>query len=605
MAQHVIGLDVGSWSIKAAVLESGLRKFSLEAFTEYVLPTDLAGLHSESLSDSVRAALQGVHERSQLIFTAVPGSRVMTRNLTLPFSDDKRVRSVLPFEMDGQLPTPVDELVFDYVPLGETEDGSAELMVSAVSQHWLTEFLHDLKDAGADPKAVGLDTMAYSALVPRLAEAGSLGVEEDLVDNDVAFIDLGHQSCSICVVHGGKPTTVRSLARGGHQVTQALAEGLDLDYGDAEHIKHSGVRLDGHVPVGVDEVAHERRVSIVGEALGPIVRDLRMTLHAHVSRTGRRVTKAFVFGGTARMPGLVDMLGQALGVTVQVPRISKMPWAKVDGDDGMDKSAPLATALALRNAADTQLSAQVNFRQNQFAFESDFKAFRDRAWWLATLGILLIGVLLGRQFMARGQLETQKAALVAELKRFSKQTLGKESTNFDTVLAKISAGAGNAEGVDELFPKITAFKTFYLITEAQDQTNAMIAEGVKPPAPKTARPPLSGDKKDSKSEDGDDKDEDKEKEEEPRYRVEFKSINIDAEKATVRGEANDIVALAEFEGRLKKQKCFKEVDRTDAKESRNRERPTWKEFTVQIKIECEAPAPKKGKKGAAKKSGGK
>lgn len=605
MAQHVIGLDVGSWSIKAAVLESGLRKFSLDAFSEYVLPNDEHGLPSETVAESVRTALEGIQERSQVILTAVPGSRAMIRDLELPFDDDKRVRSVLPFEMDGELPIPVEELTFDYAQVDKTEGGGAKLIVGAVSSQWLGEFLGELKDAGADPKSVGLDTMAYAALVPRLAEAGSLGITEDIVDTDIAFIDLGHQSSGLCVVHDGKPVTVRSLARGGRQVTQALSDALQVPYAEAERIKHAEVRLDGHTPVGVDEATHQRRVAVVGEALGPIVRDLRLALHAHMSRTGRRVGKAFVFGGTARLPGLVDMLGEALGVPTQIPRISKMAWAKVDGGDGIDLSAVKATALALRHATDAGVP-QLNFRQADHAYESDFKAFRDRAWWLATLGILLVGVLLTRQYMARDRLETQKAALVEELRRFSKATLGKEMTNFDQVLTKVATAKGDA--ADELFPKLTAFKAFYLVTEAQDQTNAMmLADAVKAPGPPTPKPPQADKDKDKDGEkDGDeekDGDGDEEKEEpKPRYRVEFNSVNVDTEKATIRGEVNDVEALAEFEGRLKKQKCFREVNRTDTKNSRKPERGTWKEFTVQIKIQCTDPAEaaKKKKKPASK-----
>jgi type IV pilus assembly protein PilM len=341
MAQTVIGLDIGSWSIKAAVLDSGLRRQDLVDFREHHVPADLEGNPMDDQAALIRATLDGIRDRNALI-TAAPGSRVMQRELELPFTDDKRIKSVLAFQLDGQLPLPVEALVYDYTILEELDPG-ARILCSAVARKWLTGFLEELKGANADPKAVCLDSMAPLHLVPKLREIGAIGAggaggDGDEGEEEIAFIDIGHRTTTLTIVRGDHVVTGRSLPNGGHQVTVALQEALGGDYHQAERLKHEGVRLDGQVPAGVEEAEHDRRVEIVASALSPIVRDLRMTLHAHAQRAGKRVKRAFLFGGTTRMPGLMEAVGQGLGIAVTLPRTSRFHWARSSGraDDHVD-----------------------------------------------------------------------------------------------------------------------------------------------------------------------------------------------------------------------------------------------------------------------------
>ena len=48
----------------------------------------------------------------------------MTRELTLPFSDPKKISTVLGFELEEVLPLDIDELVFDYEPMETGPDGA-------------------------------------------------------------------------------------------------------------------------------------------------------------------------------------------------------------------------------------------------------------------------------------------------------------------------------------------------------------------------------------------------------------------------------------------------------------------------------------------------
>ena len=105
MAQTIIGLDIGSWAVKAVVLESTLRKTQLAGFHSHHVPADTTG---GALEGEVEAAIAATVRATggEAIAAAIPGSWVLTREVTLPFSDDKRIASVLGFQLESTLPLP-------------------------------------------------------------------------------------------------------------------------------------------------------------------------------------------------------------------------------------------------------------------------------------------------------------------------------------------------------------------------------------------------------------------------------------------------------------------------------------------------------------------
>ena len=159
---------------------------------------------------------------------------------------------MLGFELEEPLALDIDELVYDYEPLESGPDG-ANLLCAAVDKEWFAGFLGELQAADIDPKVVTLDAMAYAHLYASLNEG-----EESA--ECVALVDVGHVTTSVTVVQSGQVRTARTIAKGGHHVTSALMHGFDIDYAKAETIKHTRLRLDGHLPPEVSEAEHAKSV---------------------------------------------------------------------------------------------------------------------------------------------------------------------------------------------------------------------------------------------------------------------------------------------------------------------------------------------------------
>ncbi len=109
---RVLGLDLGSYSVKATLLETSLRGSATRSVTEVKCP-----LEGDRLG-KLRAALTELLAKGPLyadtVVVALPGTSVATHPVTMPFADPKKIEAALAFEVESQLPYDLAEAVYDY-----------------------------------------------------------------------------------------------------------------------------------------------------------------------------------------------------------------------------------------------------------------------------------------------------------------------------------------------------------------------------------------------------------------------------------------------------------------------------------------------------------
>src|SRR5208283_2091750 len=116
----------------------------------------------------------------------------------------------------------------------------------------------------------------------------------------VALLNIGASVMNINIVRGGVPLFTRDVSVGGNQYTDALQKELDLSFDDAERLK-KGKTLPG----------------LTTEQKGQTWRSVSNILTLEIQKTfdffratasGENIQRIMVAGGTARVPGLVDLL---------------------------------------------------------------------------------------------------------------------------------------------------------------------------------------------------------------------------------------------------------------------------------------------------------
>src|SRR6266550_1397394 len=106
MARY-LGIDIGTTSVKAAVIRSAYRKLAVE------------GLASTPIQDgdviaAIREASQAALGIADGVATQLPGTLTTLRTVRIPEAAQRQLADVLPFELEAQLPFDLSDAVLDW-----------------------------------------------------------------------------------------------------------------------------------------------------------------------------------------------------------------------------------------------------------------------------------------------------------------------------------------------------------------------------------------------------------------------------------------------------------------------------------------------------------
>ncbi|HOX45268.1 MAG TPA: pilus assembly protein PilM [Myxococcota bacterium] len=509
MAQVSVGLDLGQDTVKRVRLRSTFRQVEVLDATSVPLPRD-ARPYPERLAEAL-GALVGPGADAQLVATGLPGDAVSLRLLQLPFADTRRIQQTIGYELEGQIPFGLDEVVFDYRVVDRPADGGARLLVAICQQARLGQWMELLQAARVDPRLLGADSLAYGSLMDLLPAAGAGGAPAAEGGSSL-IVDIGLRMTNLCFLGPEGVEFARSLSGGGQEATARLAEAFKLDESRAE----DGKRRAGYLEVGGETAGSPEQVMVsdaLRKAVDGLVREIRQTLGSHRNLTGRETARVFLCGGGARLQNLDRYLAGELGLPVSRLEASQLelPGAGrlAEGEAvGTDWTKALALALQAHQGG---RHGWLNLRKGAFAFKGDFAQMRGVALTSVVAVLILVLLGLGNAVVQWLGLRSTDQALDGRIREVTQAILGKPYDNIDVALSIIKEKTSPEA---DLLPRVTALANLRQIHE---------------------RLPAE-------------------------VKVRLKDVNISPKKIRLEGYTDSFESVERMKAELEKEKCFTKVE---------------------------------------------
>jgi len=439
---RVLGLDLGSYSVKGLLLETGARAGpQVAAFAEVRRAPE--GEPSETLKAALKELLANRELHSENVVVSLPGPSLATHQITLPFTDAKRIEATIGFEVESQLPFDLSEAAFDY-QVGSQHDKSTELLVGVAHKAELRALVAALQEAGVDPRVITHPALVY------LGVMGRPGLEAVPDNEAVAILDLGHERTSLAIGRPGASPTVefaRTFPGGGRDLTRALA----AEFGSAPLEAEAWKEAHGAVGPAIAGPEGERASGAFVRGLQPTLREIRSTFKAYSVKSRRRVSRAYLCGGASRLAGLDVQLSHDLAI----------PCAALPMPQGQGPAAAQAYALGLRGAATGARAPRFNLRRGDLSFKGDFDYLKDRLGLIASYAATVLVLLIASMVVRSSMLARREQAVDASLCDITQRVLGKCETDYSRALAMLRGKESPAAVV----PKLSAVSILGELTE--------------------------------------------------------------------------------------------------------------------------------------------
>jgi len=454
MATRIWGIDLGSHSVKLCEIETSFRGFALSGFqAQRVVIPEGGDLLTPQLA-AVEGLLKSFSGRPEALVVALPGVGAATHMVSLPFTEARKVEQTLSFEVEGQIPFDLKDVIYDYQVLDQGK-GRSELLVGVARR----EFVHGLLDAlgalGLEPRTVTIAPLAYQSLMATLPPGG---VQEG--GPAEAIVDLGHERTCILVRDQGKVVYARTVSGGGAGLTRALVRATGSTWEAAEEQKETRGSL-------LDDADPEIAAPLAG-AWAPLVREIRQTIRSGLARGRRPLEKIWITGGSSRLAGVSQRLERELNCTV-APLPVRFPTGELQIAAEAAPLGALAASLALRGWQGPR-GGRLNLRRGDQSFQGDFTKIRGRVLRVGALLAVLLTLSGLRAYAHMFVLGRREKAIDDVICSSTQRVVGKCIR--DVNLARSSLmGGGAAAG--SLIPETSALD---LLSEAASR---MSVEGSK------------------------------------------------------------------------------------------------------------------------------
>lgn len=553
MPQRILGLDIGTWSVKGVVLESFFRGYRVVDAQEVPIP---AGAPEERRELRLRAIreLLGTEpfSKTELVIAAVPGEQSTSRFITLPYADHRKVDATIVGELSDLIPIDVDEAIVDHTMLQKTPDGGSLSFAVAVPKRDVEAQLGLLGEAGVEPRFLSVDVAQLYNLYTHFLKDDQSRAEEPGVPSSEAstfvlaapggppparaIVDIGHERTLVAISGEGGLALVRVLRHGGKDITRALEKAFGIGPEVAEDLKHNhGFVASSRQPPPSEE--EERMSEAVRVGLHPLVQDLRRTLLS--VRTDKRVhvSRVDLLGGGSRIRNLANHLAEALNVPCAMGlAVEQIVERQVE--PARRPAYALALALALRVAGDRAVSA-IELRQGDFQFAGQLQSLRTRIPAILASGAVLGALLLANIWLSYYSSSRREAELDRRFCEITKEAIGREICEPKqalSVMAQPVSELGNVRTVERSALEIAA------------ELSARIPEEVSA---------------------------------KPEFRID--EIDITPDRARISGETDTFDAVDQIVAEYSKDPCYSNI-----KKGNLRRKPDGKgiEFQLSLRLEC-------------------
>lgn len=308
-----VGLDIGSHSIKVVQLTGST---DAPVFVSAgLLPTPNNAFVSESpedqqeLADAVKNSFKETRVTTNKVVTALPESQIFTRVVEMPQLSKQEMKSAIDYEAEQYVPIPLNEVRLTWQVLssrvGADKKTVMDVLLVAAPINLIEKYLNIIKLANLTPVSLETETTAVvRALVQRVE-----GSPTTLV------MSIGATTTDLTIVSENQIKFTRSIATGGLALARGIANDLGFELDQAvEYMKTYGLdatQLEGKVMQAIKPI------------FDVVVNEVRRAIAFYSTKNPDKPVKRIVIsGGTAKLPGMVIYLAEALGLEVQIGN----PW---------------------------------------------------------------------------------------------------------------------------------------------------------------------------------------------------------------------------------------------------------------------------------------
>lgn len=431
MSQKVIGIDIGTHTIKVAKIEPKFKGFNL-----------IDTVQMPNNEDGYQQLESYLRRENGFVVAGLESDEVFRKRLELPFIERAKIVKVVPFQLDQRLPFKISDALFDTQITIDKRAKKSTVDAYVVKQEVFENRIKTFQSHNINLRSLIPDSMAYRYLY-------------HLEDNEMPMmiVDIGAKITRLLAFNGADIVVDKTIFLGSGLIDQAIADHFQVDLAQGQQVKEK-VRT---VAIGTSERSDE--VTEIQQIIQKEVKEIASAISLEMRRSHQfpwDQSKTVIMGGGALLKQIDQYLSESLGIKCELSS-EKPCFMKAIG-------------YALRETAYVR-QYKINYLKGAYALQSGKPLISMSVIYYISLFLISIGLFFGYQFVRYNGLKERMIAIEQNTAKISFELVKKKYLDPAKLFNHLSDETG---GVAVILPKMTAFDHLDRISKLLKDNNVTV-----------------------------------------------------------------------------------------------------------------------------------
>jgi len=343
---NLVGLDIGSRSIKAAQIVDSKRGPTLKHFG--IVDIAHGAIEEgtindpESVAQSIMQLFKSNGIKQSNVAVSIGGYSVIVKKINVQTMAEEQLQETIHFEAEQYIPFDISDVNLDFQILGENEANPNQMNVFLVAakKEMVNDYINLVNLAGLNPCIVDVEAFALQ---------NTFESNYDVQDDNIALIDIGASKTSLNILKGTSSVFMRDVSLGCGQINQKIMSLIECNFEEAEQLKY------GDNP---DKLTPEDLKGIVSSVVADWCTEIRRALDFFYSTYPEdQIKRIILSGGGANISEFRQLLATEASAEVEsINPFQKFHREGKNFDDAYIKhigpQAAISMGLAMRKVDD-------------------------------------------------------------------------------------------------------------------------------------------------------------------------------------------------------------------------------------------------------------
>jgi type IV pilus assembly protein PilM len=342
---HLVGLDIGSKTIKVGEIIESNKGYRLKKFGMVDIPSgtieDGNISNPELISESIRQLFKTYGVKESSVALSIGGYSVIVKKISVQLMEEDKLQDTIHLEAEQYIPFDISDVHLDFQILGESESNPNQMNVFLVAakKEMVSDYVDLVEMSGLSPCIVDVEAFSLQNIFE---------LNYEIENENVALIDIGANKTSLNILKGDTSVFMRDVTLGCEQINQKIVSLIDCSMEEAEDLK------DG---IDSDRISKEDLKDIISSVVADWCTEIRRALDFFYSTyPDDKISRIVLSGGGANIEEFRQLLAVETSAEVEVIN----PFRNIIVPDNFDSSylqqvapqASICMGLALRRIDD-------------------------------------------------------------------------------------------------------------------------------------------------------------------------------------------------------------------------------------------------------------